>query len=838
MTSIQAELTPVQAHYLKKKLIQLQLNQELNKLQQSGGLGKLGHPFRTKEVDPVPISSYIFQNFVLTFPFLDGATQNFWTDKVQTFVDNFFDRNISSSDDREEATKRSRLMNRLERHCVGFLNASIKCEQKESTVEVQEVEGEAMSDEERDMINGYDINVVAVRVVEEKGRLNLRTHTWPEFIIRTARPGKDPIYVCKRYEDVETLRKELHSEYPEVNLPSIPSKEQGDVHLQESSGSKVYPFEKNRITMRSFLRQLVLKATLAGSPELDHFLEKNPIQLTGWDRDDVADRIHADRARAEEAKRFEEEANRLTEDLQEHWNAFKDELLHSTENVIRKIGECSTVEQLPLRYRKVLDCGTVSLAWTLYSFFMGEDNSSELFRQLKNMHSYTPYFLFKNAMKISNPMGIVRGMLDILLAQPFGQRSLIQRMFGWTLNDEVKAITKDVEALLEKGASTRYRLKLVNFVHLPAEYQRGMRQAAAKSGEPLVLCILTSDNLAPILSSEEMKEVETMRLTCQLKKEGKKLTILYRSIHEKYEMYHKIFQLETRKRDKTQLSELVFEGVTAELLKETLTIFYEPLARVYKAADISGCVDDFKNFAEDLIQTVEAVEKRGGGLSSGDTVRMFVDLVKRHQSAFYRFIHEVYTHDNGLFVEVVGWMKRFLDLLRSGFPSQIHLGDLIQETSQKTDVDVGELMWEIETLIRWNAENKRRQMLKMKRIGKVSSDSSQMGKSLVGNAGWDFIEEEDSSDSEDSVEEEHLQDGSKKRPEPPVEEMKKLLPFFEKKNRVLGGILHVVGELDKRGFLLIAQLTGGVLLRSGDIQAAKVSFGDEYTNSLHLEHIQ
>lgn len=31
-------------------------------------------------------------------------------------------------------------------------------------------------------------------------------------------------------------------------------------------------------------------------------------------------------------------------------------------------------------------------------------------------------------MKISNPVALMRGMLDIFLAQPFGQKSLAQRL--------------------------------------------------------------------------------------------------------------------------------------------------------------------------------------------------------------------------------------------------------------------------------------------------------------------------------------------------------------------------------------------------------------------------
>lgn len=53
-----------------------------------------------------------------------------------------------------------------------------------------------------------------------------------------------------------------------------------------------------------------------------------------------------------------------------------------------------------------------------------------------------------------------------------------------------------------------------------------------------------------------------------------------------------------------------FKGFTADLLKDIITIFYAPLARVYKAAGIADSLGDMQNFINDLIRTVEGVEER------------------------------------------------------------------------------------------------------------------------------------------------------------------------------------------------------------------------------------
>lgn len=51
------------------------------------------------------------------------------------------------------------------------------------------------------------------------------------------------------------------------------------------------------------------------------------------------------------------------------------------------------------------------------------------------------------------------------------------------------------------------------------------------------------------------------------------------------------------------------QGVTAELLKDIITIFYSPLAQVYKAASIADSLGDLQNFLNDMIRTVEQVEE-------------------------------------------------------------------------------------------------------------------------------------------------------------------------------------------------------------------------------------
>jgi len=86
---------------------------------------------------------------------------------------------------------------------------------------------------------------------------------------------------------------------------------------------------------------------------------------------------------------------------------------------------------------------------------------------------------------------------------------------------------------------------------------------------------------------------------------------------------------------------------------------------VYKAASIADSLGDFQNFVNDLIRTVE----QGEEVSQEDpshTVQLFIDLVSRHEQAFYSFVHKVHSKGEGLFDSLMKWIELFLTFIREG----------------------------------------------------------------------------------------------------------------------------------------------------------------------------
>lgn len=55
----------------------------------------------------------------------------------------------------------------------------------------------------------------------------------------------------------------------------------------------------------------------------------------------------------------------------------------------------------------------------------------------------------------------------------------------------------------------------------------------------------------------------------------------------------------------------IFQGNTGDLLKDIFAIFYQPLASVYKAANIGDSIIELAAFIDDLIAFVEQIDVDG-----------------------------------------------------------------------------------------------------------------------------------------------------------------------------------------------------------------------------------
>ena len=179
------------------------------------------------------------------------------------------------------------------------------------------------------------------------------------------------------------------------------------------------------------------------------------------------------------------------------------------------------------------------------------------------------------------------------------------------------------------------------------------------------------------------------------------------------------------------------------MLKDIITIFYAPLAQVYRAASISESLGDLQIFINDLIRTVEQTEDRELGsplhfsrsffpllVSQSDlsaTVQAFINLVNRHEQSFYTFVHKVHSKGQGLFDSLMKWVERFLTVIREGIGAS-GVDEENSRISLDTVLPVGgeeraKIMQEIDQVMRWHYLNKIAREEKLRsRFGRAQKD--------------------------------------------------------------------------------------------------------------------
>ncbi|CAG8449889.1 3792_t:CDS:10 [Funneliformis caledonium] len=760
-------LSPLQVHYLKKELISRQIKSEIQLLSQYGALKNLGPPFANKDCveTDTPFLRFIFSRFVLTFPFLQKADSTFWS-KLSEFLNEFAKKNISTTSTRDERTKRKKLGEKIVNELTLLLNAGIKTTAgKDESIKVDftsayENRNRKLLNDLSCTINGWNINIVSVRTVLEKHRI--REHAHSEYIIQVKRQTfNEIIFVARRYKDFKNLYSKLKSEFASMDIPQLPTKvkEQTSSTFNKSqsvsddpSSNGQYRHEKNRQNLRAYLRSLLSIREISRSRILFVFLTDSSLTLNEYEKRDIAERRELDSIRDEQLRKFNEEAENRAKELEHHVSEFKQEVMNSDglSKVIYTIQETPNAFNLPITYQKIIEWGEIGFASTLYSLFIGSDNSSETFAQLKRTHSIMPYKTIRAVMKISNPVALLRGILDLFLAQPFGQKSLAQRILSMSVTEDLKELGKDIKTIEDEINDDGVCEKLRNFVYSPSELQTEiMRETKEEHINALIFAILHTKLLTP-----DLKTIQVARFTGSINNMKIDNTELLDNLK-------KLFFFYVRQRDKKMMIELLFQGITGDLLKDIITIFYEPLAKVYKAANISDTLSDLSEFLDDLINVVEEADRRGVVMysSAESVVQTFVSLVHRHIPKFYSFVHSVYSHDStGLFNSFLKWIESIFNFIRDGLTEQIDVQQLIDTVLTTEERTL--LSTELDNLMSWHTWRKKRQLMRLK----IEMDKH-----------------EDDDDSQSSVSSSNsMMDINHKREFPELKVMPKLLSPFVK----------------------------------------------------------
>ncbi|KAL2022722.1 hypothetical protein VTK56DRAFT_4803 [Thermocarpiscus australiensis] len=466
--------------------------------------------------------------------------------------------------------------------------------------------------------------------------------------------------------------------------------------------------ESQRISLRAFLRSLLHNQQIANTKAMQEFLTMDPITPSDEDIEDILRRKQLDEKRVEEQKRFYEIARKRAAELDVYMEQFRQDIVerNGLTMLFKEIREKGTIEDLSLQYQKFAEWLRIEVAATIYHLFLAEDNSPELFAQAKRIHSLIPYTLIKNVIRVANPAAVMSSILDIFLAQPFGTRSLMQRIFSMTLHDGIRSFQRSIDSLAEKIADAVLVEKMKRYIDAEEQIKDAIRQEAASDDIDIIVAILRSDLIAPPLKPEQVERLYNAYAAFNNAVENVDEEL--RQGAQLFSYLKQLMKLYIRQRDKAMMLKLIEEPVTLQLFRDLFTIFYEPLVRVYKSANVYSSVTDFAEFMDDMIQVVEKCRDQDASADPNQTVQAFIDLCQRHQHHFYKFVHEVHTHDNGLFTQLMGWIEGILEFLRHGPKNgSLDINALFEGAVSSGVINRDRAIEEIDKLIAWQEARKK-----------------------------------------------------------------------------------------------------------------------------------
>ncbi|KAK9718586.1 hypothetical protein K7432_005410 [Basidiobolus ranarum] len=734
MTSASIQITKTEDEILKRDLITREISKEFRLLRDSLSLQDLFHDasvlqaprprqsrlsnitsyFRSSdkesleestsqlaiaEATETPLLRYAFNSFVLEFPFLRYADPGLWH-KIQQFLDAYGKLRFGTyAVGKEEASKRERLSKKVEHGLTLLFNTGIstvkdnKLNDEEPKIpEPEKSETDVNLGETSSEQTKYPVSIVSVRRVSEKGLI--REKEKPLFILQSNTELNTSYFVGRTDVQIQKYITKVHRLFPTLEIPSPPPR------FKDPHDSQLY-YEKDRVALQNHLRILVSSPLVARSRLTKGFLSDSPIELLPVDIADKQQREAFSKHRAEEYQKILKVAEDKSTELRESIEQFTREILEpgGFSKVSQILHDVPEISQLPVNYRKMIELARVNLAATLYRVFCADENASINFHQLQQTHGLIPYRTLKGILKISNPTAMMKGILDLFLAQPFGHASIVQRVASANLSDSVKQKKEDIEVLRAAINNDSLCDKLSNYVNSSEDRPYDNDNNASdldrlvnviKDGtiepridhETIALLDSAKENLEMTGTAQELLDTDwnIESLTSSEGVEHETIQSNFNSSDLQLRRLYRLLILYTQVRNTELTIELVFEGVTGDILKEILTMFYQPLAQVYKDANISDFVMEISGFVDQLIKVVEGNDQKQN-TTPMETLRQFTELVQAYEGTFYRFVHSLYRQrTDGLFQQLISWFERLFTALRVGLnPQPVDLSQVIAE---------------------------------------------------------------------------------------------------------------------------------------------------------------
>lgn len=471
------------------------------------------------------------------------------------------------------------------------------------------------------------------------------------------------------------------------------------------------PREKMRTSLRQYLRTLCQEKEVAFSMSLKKFFIKSVISLEdfpGKVQQDIKNRELMDVTNLENQIGFQKLAFERSLELQESMKSFKTSVLKDSKFLLalfQEVREKDKVEQLSPTLTSFFEWCKIQLSATIYQLFLGNDDSYEFYMHIRRLHRLMPYSVMVQILKFTNPMAIMKGMMDLFMAQPFGGYSLLQTMFSTVLNDDLKSQLKtigELENAISKESSFGSQI-IVALAKAIFENEHGefvdMEQIHEDSklmSMPMTLIIVMKCAELGQVSQDALSEIIESYNFWKKQKEATKLAPTLTSVSSNssigdnpalyFSHVKELLQMYIRERDKKLMKQLWQDPELSQLLKSIVTLFYEPMVKIFKISKVDVAFRNFEKFMNDLMKLMDDVITGNLGSSTAfNVVDAINKLVTKHEGSFYGFIHDIYIHDTeNIFEGFIEWIVNIVNFLQTskygGSSDRLNITNLINNS--------------------------------------------------------------------------------------------------------------------------------------------------------------
>lgn len=723
------ELTIEQEHLLKRELLRLQLSKESEALDNMVNIDQLGFPFllpngKTSSGSDYPLCSYVLHNFIVGFPLIKKADMKFWQQTCQPFIQGLASKDISSSADRDEATKRRRIGRILKRLIMLFFVAGLGTNREKPKVKTAKEfpKPAAIEDDVNKKIENVDISepdkgiplnmetelpyvgpygaVLGVREIITTSYI--RNKTQSEYIIECFFDrGSKPAYVARKWSDFVELQKKISFSFPGKKMPVLPHKTLQNTKMTFKGREWELLREPQRVTLRNYIHKLCHIPRVARSDIFLDFLFKDRIDLTFEEREDIEARLALDRQRLDDKHKFREIVKEREVRLHDYIGQIKEQILHddALPKIFMEIKTYKRVEDMSPLVQKFVEWCLVQFAEFLYDIFVASDSSPEMFSQVKRLHNLMPYTTMRGILKLSNPALIMKKMTDLFMATPFGNKSIIQQMFIRILNDDMQNQEKliaDLEGTIEHKDLIAALEEYIKEDH----YSRiALQQRAADDQVDIVMEIIRT-----YCSRERAKEVALWHKEWQdIVKDSQRSEDEEPAVVS-FSRLKDLLKLKIRARDKDLLRDFWGDPQTIKFIREIVNLTYDVFIEVFRYANVSESLGDFQKFMDDFVSYVDYATRKAV-LDSNQVVDNLLELLQRHQNSIFKFVNRVYSRDTGFFIDLIEWLTLFVSFvqLRKEEKNRLDLLSLVESSKVASSEKVQE---ELQALEAWLQKRK------------------------------------------------------------------------------------------------------------------------------------